>query len=107
MVREVDPIAVSKDLAQRPEALVLLDVRETDERAVARIEPSLFIPMQEVPRRLAELPRDRRIVVYCHHGHRSAMVAGYLEREGFDRVENLHGGIDHWAARVDPAMPRY
>lgn len=107
MVREIDPVSLSRDLERSPDAIVLLDVRETDERAVARIDPSLFIPMQELPRRLGELPRDRRIVVYCHHGHRSAMVVGYLEHEGFDRVENLRGGIDAWAARVDPEMARY
>ena len=107
MVRSVDAVTLAKELEQDPKGVVLLDVRDHEERAYAAIQPSLFIPMHEVPRRLNELPRESRIVVYCHHGSRSAMVAGYLEREGFDRVENLRGGIDGWASRVDRSIPRY
>jgi rhodanese-related sulfurtransferase len=87
--------------------VVLLDVREDEERAVASIEPSLHIPMNTVPDHLVELPRDRRIVVYCHHGGRSYAVAGYLETEGFKDVTNLTGGIDEWSRLVDPKVPRY
>jgi rhodanese-related sulfurtransferase len=87
--------------------VVLLDVREDEERAVASIEPSLHIPMNSVPDHLAELPRDRRIVAYCHHGGRSYAVAGYLETEGFKDVTNLTGGIDEWSRLVDPKVPRY
>ncbi len=107
MVVQVEPRALAELLRREPGAVVLLDVREDDEREVARIEPSLFIPMQQVPHRLEELPREQRLVVYCHHGTRSAMVAGYLEGEGFSRVENLRGGIDAWAAQVDRSMARY
>lgn len=107
MVVQLEPSALAELLGRDPASVVLLDVREEDERAVARIEPSLFIPMQEVPHRLEELPRTKRLVVYCHHGTRSAMVAGYLEREGFEQVENLRGGIDAWAAQVDRSVARY
>ncbi len=107
MVRSVDAATLARELGRDPRAAVLLDVRDHDERAYAAIEPSLFIPMHEVPRRLHELPREARIVVYCHHGSRSEMVASFLEGQGFARVENLRGGIDGWAAHVDRAMPRY
>jgi rhodanese-related sulfurtransferase len=88
-------------------SLLLLDVRETFERETAAIQPSVHIPMNDIPERHGELPRDRRIVVYCHHGTRSAMVAAYLEKEGFADVANLTGGIDAWSAQVDPSVPRY
>jgi rhodanese-related sulfurtransferase len=94
-------------LKEDPKSVVLLDVREADERAAALIRPSVHIPMNSVPDRLAELPRDRRIVVYCHHGGRSFAVAGYLETEGFENVTNLTGGIDEWSRVIDPAVPRY
>lgn len=87
--------------------MVLLDVREEGERVLACIEPSVHIPMSSVPDRLSELPRDRRIVVLCHHGGRSYAVASYLETEGFADVANLTGGIDEWARIVDPSVPRY
>jgi len=87
--------------------LLLLDVREAFEREVARIEPSVHIPMQEIPSRLGEIPRDRAVVVYCHSGTRSAMVAGFLEQHGFRNVANLNGGIEAWSIEVDPDVPRY
>lgn len=107
MVEELSPGEVADRLRSRPDSLFLLDVREPDEREIARIAPSAHVPMAEVPRRVRQLPRDRTIVVYCHHGSRSAMVAGYLEAVGFDRVANLSGGIDAWSAEVDPAVARY
>ena len=86
---------------------MLLDVREPQEWAICRIEGSQLMPMQTVPVRLVELNPEDEIVCICHHGMRSAQVAHYLERNGFDNVFNLTGGVDAWATQVDPAMPRY
>lgn len=94
-------------MASDPDGFVLLDVREDDERETASIRPSLHIPMNLVPSRRAELPTDREVIVYCHSGTRSLMVAGYLEAHGVERVANLDGGIDAWSRRIDPAVPRY
>ena len=107
MVDELSPRDVADRLRGGPHAPVLLDVREPFERETARIDPSLHIPMQEVPGRLVELPRDRPLVVYCHTGVRSAMVAGFLEQHGFRQVANLRGGIDAWSCEVDDQVPRY
>jgi len=107
VVLEISPTELAGRLKTEPDAVLLLDVREEYERAAAAIEPSVHIPMQEVPDRLDELPRDRAIVVYCHTGVRSAMVAGYLEQSGFANVANLGGGIDAWSLEVDPDVPRY
>jgi rhodanese-related sulfurtransferase len=107
MVEQIGPQELHALMRDAPHDLCILDVRESDERAFARIEPSLHIPMGELPRRMGELPQDRRIVVYCHSGNRSSMVAGFLEMEGFARVANLTGGIDGWSRRVDPSVPRY
>ncbi|MGA8542005.1 MAG: rhodanese-like domain-containing protein [Thermoplasmata archaeon] len=107
MVAEVRPEEVAQMLKERANHVLLLDVREPDEREMAVIAPSLHIPMRDVPERLAEIPKDREIVVYCHGGTRSAMIAGFLEGKGYDHVANLAGGIDAWSRRVDPHMPRY
>ncbi|MCI4369119.1 MAG: hypothetical protein L3K09_06125 [Thermoplasmata archaeon] len=107
MLRAISPEELQRLLAERPQELLLLDVREPRERAVARIEPSLHIPMNQVQGRIAELPRDREIVVYCHAGTRSGMVASFLERSGFPKVANLTGGIEDWSLRVDSSVPRY
>jgi rhodanese-related sulfurtransferase len=107
VVESVTTTELADLLKKDPTRILLLDVREDDERAVARIEPSIHIPMNSVPDRLAELPRDRRIVVLCHHGGRSYAVAGYLETEGFKDATNLTGGIDEWSRLVDEKVPRY
>ena len=107
MFEELEPRTVAQRLRERPESVVLLDVREPDERELAVIEPSLHIPMGEIPGRLEEIPKDRQVIVYCHSGARSMMVASYLLDSGFESVANLSGGIDAWSVRVDPKVPRY
>jgi len=107
MVAQLAPEEVARRLKQQPTGVVLLDVREPYERDLARIDPSLHIPMSEVPERIAEIPKDRDVVVYCHSGSRSMMVAGFLSGRGFRSVANLDGGIDAWSVEVDPSIPRY
>jgi len=104
--KQVTPVEV-KRLLDAGRALVLLDVREPQEVALVRIEGAIHIPMGEVPARLHELDPEADIVVYCHHGMRSANVCGFLQQRDFHNVANLTGGIDAWAASVDPSLPRY
>jgi len=107
MVREIDPVEVARRMKATPEAVVLIDVREPYERALASIEPSLHIPMGEIPTRFDEIPQGRELIVYCHSGARSMMVASFLEEQGFEPVGNLAGGIDAWSVKVDRSVPRY
>lgn len=99
--------------AQRSAGLqpVLLDVREPWEvdRACTRTDdqPLLCIPMNEVPARLDELDPTQPVWVLCHHGMRSAQVAGFLMRRGYAQVYNVAGGIEAWSCTVDPQVPRY
>jgi rhodanese-related sulfurtransferase len=92
--------------AARP-APLLLDVREEWEYQLCCIDGTLHIPMGTVPARSGELAQDRDIVVICHHGGRSMQVATWLERNGFDKLHNLAGGMDAWARRVDASMAVY
>jgi rhodanese-related sulfurtransferase len=85
----------------------VLDVREARELAICRLDGALHIPMAEVSARAEELPRDRLLVVVCHHGARSQMVVDYLRDGGFGNAVNLDGGVDAWACDIDPSMPRY
>ncbi|MBM4200799.1 MAG: sulfurtransferase [Gammaproteobacteria bacterium] len=107
-MKQITPKELQERLATPGDGtLVLLDVREPMEFRHAHIAGSVHIPMQDVPRRLTELTSDAETVVICHHGMRSAQVAGFLEGRGFTRVSNLVGGIDAWSLQVDPAVPRY
>nr|WP_316644384.1 rhodanese-like domain-containing protein [uncultured Roseateles sp.] len=90
---------------------VLLDVREPWEVALASIRIDgarwLSIPMGQIPQRLDELDPSQPVVCYCHHGMRSLQVVAFLQRQGFDSVYNLAGGIEAWSVQMDPAVPRY
>lgn len=105
------PVSELPDLLARPTPPLLLDVREPWEAALASIQaPSgaaRLMPMGEIPQRFAELDPAQPIVVYCHHGMRSLQVVAFLERQGFESVYNLAGGIDAWSVEVDPSVPRY
>jgi len=96
-----------RELRQAGAPHVLLDVREADELAICAIENAVHIPMAEVPQRLGELPADTPLVVMCHHGMRSLRVVNYLRGNGFNNAVNLDGGIDAWAAQIEPAVGRY
>jgi rhodanese-related sulfurtransferase len=74
---------------------------------IARIQGAVHVPLRQVPDRTDQLDRSADIVVYCHHGQRSAAAAGFLRQAGFPRVRNLVGGIDAWSRDVDPGIPRY
>ncbi len=87
--------------------VVLLDVREPLEWEIAHLEKAVLMPVAQVPNRVNELSTADEIVVYCKSGVRSARVTNFLRELGFRKVKNLAGGIDEWADRVDPEMPRY
>ena len=90
---------------------LLLDVREPWEVETAAIRlpgvPAKHIPMSRIPERLQELDPSQSIVCICHHGVRSLQVVAFLERQGFESVYNLAGGIDAWSQEIDPSVPRY
>ncbi|OUR77333.1 sulfurtransferase [Alphaproteobacteria bacterium 46_93_T64] len=95
------------EMRQNGDDLLLLDVREPNELDICSIKGSLTIPMTQIPQRFDELPRDKTLVIMCHHGGRSMQVTQWLFQQGFDKAINLEGGIDHWAQLVDTTMPRY
>jgi rhodanese-related sulfurtransferase len=97
-----------KALLDSGEVPFVLDVREPAE---LRTAPYPFrvchVPMREVPRRLAEIPGDREVVVACRSGSRSATVVQFLRRNGVPGAVNLEGGILAWSIRIDSSVPRY
>jgi rhodanese-related sulfurtransferase len=114
---DLTPRSISaSDVAARlraGDALQLVDVREDEELALARLpHPVEHLPlsrasawMEEVS---ARLDPDRPVVVLCHAGVRSWRFACWLMAErGYRDVWNLEGGIDAWSVAVDPAIPRY
>ena len=103
------PQMTVQELKQRRDAgeeLFVLDVREPYEYQIANIGGTL-IPQNEVPRRLAEIDRNREIVVQCRSGGRSQRIAEFLAQQGYPNVKNLAGGILAWADAIDPKITKY
>ena len=117
-VRELEiDVARLRDLIASGAALELLDVREPWEYELCHIAASRAIPLGELQQRSDELgdarsSGDRPLVVICHHGMRSQQVVAFLQRQGFESVYNLTGGIDAWSLMLEAEnnaspVPRY
>jgi len=88
-------------------APTLIDVREPNEYAYARIPGGVLKPLGDFHEWAQELDKDQEYVLYCHTGSRSWQAVYLLERMGFTKIYNLSGGIDSWSTHVDPSVPRY
>jgi adenylyltransferase/sulfurtransferase len=84
------------DAGDRP---YLLDVRQQEEHEEFSLEPSVLIPLNELPERVGELDdyRNKELIVYCRSGNRSQQACMFLELSGFTNVVNLTGGMLAWA----------
>jgi len=96
-----------KDILQKDTKVVLLDVRESHEFDIVRIEGARLLPLSELHLRTNELDTADTIITYCHHGQRSLQAIKTLQRFGFKKLKHLRGGIDAWACEVDDQMARY
>ena len=104
-VPEITPADASARLAKGEVDIV--DVREPHEILIARYPKATEIPLGKLADRIAELPRDRDLVLACRTGVRSAKAVQQLQAAGFTRVWNLAGGIHRWIDDVDPSQPKY
>jgi adenylyltransferase/sulfurtransferase len=109
VVREISVEQLAAKLTSEKDSIVLVDVRQPREHALAALPGSVLIPLNELEQRAGELtfPENRQVVVYCHHGIRSLTGGAILERCGFQNVVSLAGGIDAWSLRIDRSVPRY
>jgi sulfur-carrier protein adenylyltransferase/sulfurtransferase len=97
-----------KQMLDNQEDILLLDVRNPFEYDICKLQNSLLIPMSNIPTNIKHIPKDKPVVVYCHHGMRSASVIEYLaQNHGFNNLQNLKGGINAWANEIDEAMAVY
>jgi sulfur-carrier protein adenylyltransferase/sulfurtransferase len=90
------------------EDIQIVDVREANEVAVAKLPNSIHIPLAQVLNRMPEIDPSRETVVHCKMGGRSARAIEALKRSGFTGdLLNLTGGITAWSNDVDPSVPKY
>jgi len=88
-------IQQAKEMIDRGEVFIL-DVRTQEEYNEGHISGSTLIPVQELEARLNELPRNKKILVYCRSGNRSATASEILIKNGFTQIFNMKGGITEW-----------
>ena len=104
-VAEIQPAELKRRL-ERGDDLFILDVREPHEYQICNLGGHL-IPLGDLPKRVHELDSSREIVAHCKMGGRSAKAVDFLRQAGFKKVWNLAGGINAWAEKVDPKVPKY
>ena len=110
-IPEISPQELATRL-QNGDKPYLLDVREPEEWAIVHIDGAVLSPItvlaeKGLPALPADMKPDTEVVVYCHHGSRSAQVTAWLGRNGYTNVKNLDGGIEALAAVVEPPLKRY
>ncbi len=96
------------------DAFILLDVREPNEFVVSiKNDNVVQVPLSQIAaQQLQALPdaledKEQEIVVFCHHGMRSAQAVMWLMQQGYTNVQNMDGGIDAWAHEIDPSIGTY
>jgi adenylyltransferase/sulfurtransferase len=97
-----------KEKMDAGEDIELIDVRQPDEYAFAKIEGAKLIPLPEIVQRMDEIDNSKPIVVHCKMGGRSAKAIEFLQASGFEGdMANLVGGITAWSNIIDPSVPKY
>lgn len=106
---EVSPLEAERLLVEKGAALHVVDCRDPDEFVFNRLPRAELIPLPTLPADAAAKLPDRvaRVLVYCHHGMRSARAAQMLRQMGYENAQSLAGGIDAWSREVDAGVPRY
>lgn len=107
MIQEIS----ATDLKRRMDAgddIQLIDVRQPEEWAFAKIDGAKLIPLGELMKRMGEIDEGRETVLHCKMGMRSARAVQALQQAGFKgELKNLKGGITAWSNEVDPRVPKY
>ncbi|HID65932.1 MAG TPA: rhodanese-like domain-containing protein [Aquificaceae bacterium] len=103
-VPEVGPEEAKKMLEEEKNNVVLLDVRTPQEHVQVRIPNSMLIPLDELRYAFQNLPKDKKYIVYCRSGERSAFATYFLRQMGYEAY-NLAGGILIWPYEKESGIP--
>ncbi len=107
MIEEISATRL-KERLEAGDDIQLIDVRQPDENAFAKIEGAKLIPLGDVVRRMKEIDPKRETIIHCKMGGRSAKAIEVLKQAGFTGdLKNLKGGITAWSNEVDPKVPKY
>lgn len=106
MVKEIT-VSELKAMIDAKEDFQLIDVREQHEYDIANLD-GLLIPLGNIPDATEKIDKDKKVVIHCRSGARSAQAVQYLQQKlGIDNLYNLKGGILAWSDQIDPSIPKY
>lgn len=107
MIQEISA-SDAKEALDNDSNIQLIDVRQPDEFAFAKIEGSKLIPLGDIIKRMDELDPSKEAIIHCKMGGRSAKAIEMLQQAGYSgSLKNLKGGITAWSNDVDPTIPKY
>lgn len=92
----VTPQQLREMQAQKSAALYVLDVRSPEEFASGHVPGAVNIPYDQVASRLAEIPKDKELVLYCRSGRRAGLAAAELEKAGYEDLKLMQGDMPGW-----------
>ena len=96
-----------KDAMEQDPSAVLVDVRESFEWDICKIDGAQLLPLSSFDPASSGLDPEDSLYIYCYKGKRSMQALKELKKAGFKKLKNLSGGIDLWAEEVDSDMPQY
>ncbi len=110
-IPQISVAALARLRSAPSEAIQFVDVRESSELELAKLEGFEHLPLSEFAAWSgdiqARLDPQKETIVMCHHGVRSAQMCQWLQTQGFTQVRNVVGGIDAYAIAIDPSIPQY
>jgi rhodanese-related sulfurtransferase len=110
-IAQIDVRELARRIAEDGNTLQLIDVREPEELAIARLAPFINLPLSQFAAWSTDLQTrldpNAETIVLCHHGVRSTQMCHWLLQQGFTQVKNVTGGIDAYSTLVDSTVPHY
>lgn len=95
-----------KHMIDNEEDFQLVDVREQNEYDFTNIGGEL-IPLGSIPDNIDKISKNKKVIMQCRSGKRSADAIAFLQQHGFENLYNLSGGILAWSDEIDPSIPKY
>lgn len=107
-MKSINGSQLNQIIQEHQEEIQLIDVREDYEREICKLENDLHISLDRIPDKNELIARDKKVIIYCRSGVRSARAIEYLEENyHFENLYNLEGGILAWADQVDTRLAKY
>lgn len=104
---EVTVQDMKKALENPASGIRVIDVREPDEFAIARVAGTTLVPLSLLPQRFTELDANTQYYLHCKGGVRSMKALNFLRERGYKYVKSVKGGIGAWSDQIDPSVPKY